>query len=304
MRSRAAAHRTLVVHAGGIGDFLLTCPALSQLAGQGPLDLAGRVDRLQLARAAGIAGVVHSMDDIGFHTLFSQPSARLIDFLRSYARVIVWMRDDGTLRANIERAGAPVVDVFPGLPPPAWTRHASDYYLDCLGFTPRPFQLAIPPAGPPLDVVIHPGSGSATKNWPFSRFEALAARLTQQGRHVTWCRGPAEENLTGIPQTDVLDITDLTALAGRLAAARLYIGNDSGITHLAAAVGCPTVAIFGPTDARVWAPQGAHVTVVEGKPWPSDEDVLAAASRAGLLHAGRLGMTPSNCPRTSGGNCA
>jgi hypothetical protein len=270
--------RTLVVHAGGIGDFLLTCPALLQLAEQGPLDLAGRPERLRLALAAGIVEAVHDLEDIDFYTLFSQPSARLGDFLRSYTRVIVWMRDDGALRDALQRAGAPEVEVFPGLPPPEWARHASEYYLNCLGMEARPFQLAVTPAGEPLDVIIHPGSGSAAKNWPLHHFEKVAARLMQHGRHVTWCRGPAEESRLESPQADALQETELTALASRLAAAQLYIGNDSGITHLAAAVGCPTLAVFGPTDPTIWAPKGAHVTVVAGKPWPSDEDVLEAFS--------------------------
>ncbi|HNT87980.1 MAG TPA: glycosyltransferase family 9 protein, partial [Candidatus Hydrogenedentes bacterium] len=66
-------------------------------------------------------------------------------------------------------------------------------------------------------------------------------------------------------------------IAGILAGARLYIGNDSGITHLAAAVGCPTVAVFGPTDPTVWAPRGARVHVVAGDPWPDAEAVLRDA---------------------------
>ena len=57
---------------------------------------------------------------------------------------------------------------------------------------------------------------------------------------------------------------NLYELAKWLASARLYIGNDSGITHLAAAVGTPVVAIFGPTDPAVWAPRGERVAVVSG----------------------------------------
>jgi heptosyltransferase-2 len=73
---------------------------------------------------------------------------------------------------------------------------------------------------------------------------------------VRWCAGP-EEDLAGAVRID-----DLYHLACWLRQARLYVGNDSGISHLAAAVGIPTVAIFGPTDPAVWAPRGAHVAVV------------------------------------------
>lgn len=64
------------------------------------------------------------------------------------------------------------------------------------------------------------------------------------------------------PLPGAVRIDDLYLLACWLARARLYIGNDSGITHLAAAVGTPVLALFGPTDPAVWAPRGPHVRVV------------------------------------------
>lgn len=78
------------------------------------------------------------------------------------------------------------------------------------------------------------------------------------------------------PDAPLLHAESLVELARSLAGARLYIGNDSGVSHLAAAVGCPTVVLFGPTDPRVWAPRGGHVTVVRGMPWPEVGQVLEA----------------------------
>ena len=75
---------------------------------------------------------------------------------------------------------------------------------------------------------------------------------------VHWCCGPEDPQLDG-----AVRIENLYELACWLARARLYIGNDSGITHLAAAVGTPVLALFGPTDARVWAPRGAHVRIAK-----------------------------------------
>ncbi len=89
--------------------------------------------------------------------------------------------------------------------------------------------------------MIHPFSGSARKNWPLERFRELAARLAMP---VRWCAGP-EEALN-----DAVRFENLYDLACWLSSARVYIGNDSGLTHLAAAVGVPVVAIFGPTDRR------------------------------------------------------
>ena len=90
---------------------------------------------------------------------------------------------------------------------------------------------------------------------------------------VRWCAGPEE----ALP--DAVRFDDLYELALWLASARLYIGNDSGITHLAAAVGAPVVAIFGPSDPAVWGPRGDRVRVLGGRgQWPETEEVLASAA--------------------------
>jgi hypothetical protein len=99
-------------------------------------------------------------------------------------------------------------------------------------------------------VAVHPFSGSAAKNWPLDSYQKLAERLRIPVRYCV----SREQHLEGAVQ-----IEDLYELACWLAGATLYIGNDSGITHLAAAVGVPVIALFGPTDPAVWAPRGARV---------------------------------------------
>jgi ADP-heptose:LPS heptosyltransferase len=85
---------------------------------------------------------------------------------------------------------------------------------------------------------------------------------------VCWCAGPEE------PLEGAVRFADLHELACWLAGARLYIGNDSGITHLAAATGAPVVALFGPTDPAVWAPRGPRVEVVAtGEPGEPIESI-------------------------------
>lgn len=274
--------RAVVVHTGGIGDFLLACPALARLAREGPIDLVGNRSRLDLAVAAGIAAAAHALDAVDFASVFTEPSSRLRDFLARFDRCIVWMRDeDGHVRRAVQRCGVRDVRVFAGLPPPGWREPASRYYLDCLGMADAPpLRLAIAPAPAAHDVIIHPGSGSVKKNWPLDRFQALAVELRAKGRAVIWCLGPAEADMQFADGNPCLRAASLVSLAGELAAARLYIGNDSGVTHLAAAVGSPTVAVFGPTDPRVWAPRGDHVTVAQGTPWPEAAAVLEAAQKA------------------------
>ncbi len=112
-------------------------------------------------------------------------------------------------------------------------------------------------------VLIHPGSGSPRKNWPKARFMELARRLAQAGHRVVWVLGPAEADQAGEGWgSESLDRPSLEVLAATLGSARLFVGNDSGVSHLAAAVGAPTLAIFGPTDPLVWTPDGTQVRTV------------------------------------------
>jgi ADP-heptose:LPS heptosyltransferase len=277
--------RTLVVHTGAIGDFLLALPAIAILRADGPIELAGYSDRLDLAVAGDIADAAHSLDAIDFQSALHEPSPRLREFAARFDRAIVWMRDpDRTISRNLGACGIRRVDTFPGLPDVGWTRHARDYYARCLGVAPQvDFRLRIASQGRALDVVIHPGSGSVEKNWPLENYIELAERLHAHGRTVTWCLGPAESDrqfhrLNAV--SEILRCELLAVVAGRLAAARLFIGNDSGITHLSALLGVSTIALFSRTDPAVWAPLGKHVRLVQGAPWPDVATVLALAERS------------------------
>lgn len=270
--------RTLVVHTGGIGDFLLMCPTLKRLAEDGPLELAGPYrDRLHLAVASGIADAAHDLDSTGFGSVFAEVGDSVLRFLSGFDRVIVWMQDDGAIRKACESAGVRDIRIFPGLPPENWSRHASDYFAECLGMgSLPPLRLPFESDEAPHDVLIHPGSGGARKNWPMDRFATLAAKLESAGRRVEWIVGPAEEHLSLPEKSVLLAVPSLVTLARHLSVTRLYVGNDSGITHLAAACGCESIAIFGPTNPVVWAPRGDHVTVVYEGAWPGFDRVRAA----------------------------
>ena len=270
--------RTLVVHTGGIGDFILLTPTLAELAKHCVVELLGHRERLALAVAMGIARTANDLDTADFHSVFTEPSHRLEVFCSRFSRAIVWMRDeDGAIQRGLEAAGIPDVKCYPGLPPDGWGRHASEYYAESLHFrigdTPRLGVLA--ETGYPL--LVHPGSGGRNKNWPLEDFVHVVQRLSGRERTAGWILGPAEEGITPPPGAHVIYRQSLVGLARVLAGARLYIGNDSGITHLAAASGCPTVAIFGATDPAVWAPRGSHVRMVKAAPWPVPEQVIDAA---------------------------
>jgi len=278
--------RTLVVHTGGIGDFLLALPTIRHLAKDGSVELLGRRERLDLAVAAGIADKSYDLDQVAFHTVFSKPAPVLKTFLARFQRAIVWMNDeDHAIKQALSDCGIANVRVFPGLPPENWTDHASRYYLQTLDASaPPPARLVLPRSGDHLDIAIHPGSGGNAKNWPIEHFYDLTNRLLDQGRQVHWILGPAEEDKHPPQTAKRIEQRPLVELGSLLTSARCSIGNDSGITHLAAAVGCPTVAIFGPTNPHVWAPVGEHVRVLQGTPWPTVEEALRAI--ASLLTIG------------------
>jgi len=119
-------------------------------------------------------------------------------------------------------------------------------------------------------IAIHPGSGGAWKCWSAERFAVVADHLLALGHRVLLIQGPADvaavERVRSIVQMLPLPVVaglNVEGLAALLSSCSGYLGNDSGVTHLAAAVGTPTVAIFGPTDPAVWAPLGPRVIVLK-----------------------------------------
>ena len=113
-------------------------------------------------------------------------------------------------------------------------------------------------------IAIHAGSGAGWKNWPADRFEGLAASLVSAGMALIAVSGEAENTRSMLTRDGVRTLAnlDLLRLAALLSRCDGYVGNDCGVSHLAALIGAPTTVIFGPTDPVVWAPRGERVTVV------------------------------------------
>jgi len=117
-------------------------------------------------------------------------------------------------------------------------------------------------------VVIHPAALMATKRWDAQRFAAIARQLMSRGLTVVLTCGPGEESVAREVGKDltgsiVVASPSIPELAELIRGARLYIGNDSGPTHLAAAVGTPTVAVWGSSDSRRWRPWRVESRVVQ-----------------------------------------
>lgn len=270
--------RLLVIHTGGVGDFICTFPALSALAETYSIDVAGLPERAALAHAAGIAEATHNLEYTGFASIFSEPDDRLRAFAARFDEALVWMADgDGQIARGLMAAGIPRVRCFAGIPPRDAKEHAAHWYARCAGTAiSLPYSATFQKIAADVDVVIQPGSGGRSKNWPLTRFDALAHRLEAVGCRVAWCLGPAEEEWPS--RRAALPPMPLVELAGVLGGARLFVGNDSGISHLAGATGCPTVAIFGPTNPNVWRPVGPRVRHLGGcGEWPDLDGVYRAA---------------------------
>jgi len=179
--------------------------------------------------------------------------------------------------------GARVDDV--GLGGPLWSPVGAEYspFIDKPTTSGDSLQTTIHAQGKVAKrfVAIHPGSGSAEKCWPISRFAEVIKRLWEQGYPVLLLSGPADtvqvddlmQQLSLSPTSEMFKLltnAPLLEVALQLQQCRCYLGNDSGITHLAAMLGVPTVAIFGPTDPKIWHPIGPFVKVIHE---PGLEDV-------------------------------
>ena len=112
--------------------------------------------------------------------------------------------------------------------------------------------------------VIHAAPMFRYKQWRRAGWRALADALRARGLAVVATGGPGDRAFLDDVWRDTPDVRRLDArlrwpeIAALLAGARLYVGPDTSVTHLAAASGCPTVALFGPTDPRLWGPWPAH----------------------------------------------
>ena len=213
----------------------------------------------------------------------------------------VWLRDHATVGAAMSRLGVRRVIGCSPLDAIPVRRHVARWLQDSLaplGVAPEIDDTALTA---PLPVgrkalVLHPGSGSVRKNWP----GWAAAIGSLHPLEVTVVAGQADAvaldallaawpSDTGAPT--VLSDLSLERLAAILAGASLYLGNDSGVSHLAAALSVPSVVVFGPTDPEIWRPIGPSVVVLggtrvttgifsESPRWPSVEEVASAARAA------------------------
>ncbi len=271
--SRGGSRTGLVYHAGGLGDWVLSLAAVHRVAAARPglrWSFWGPADRRRLLPGAGPPPP--ALLSRG-HTLWGDgPDPAVTESLAGFDVVLAF----GGRHAPtwIRHVPGPVVSVR-SFPPPGGPRVPAYQLrqLDRQGVPRFPgpwlpgWRRAVLPARVPERIVVHPGSGDPGKNLPADTWAAAVAALRRRtGLPAVAVLGPAEaerggwDALVGVADPRVCSgVGDLLAV---LAGAEVYLGNDAGPTHLAAALGVPTVAVFGPSDPALWRPLGRRVAVV------------------------------------------
>lgn len=246
--------RRLLIRPGAIGDFIVSLPALESLrADYTEVWCSGQ--NVPLARFADSA---QSIVASGLDRLGLLPAEDVIKRLRSFDSIVSWY---GTKNPEFRELVKKLHLPFKFLPSlPSGGQHAVEFYIDQareLAATPRSrFPEIRCPAADRTFAVIHPFASGAPKRAPMALFEEIASRLSPK-MPVHWLCGPEEE------REGAVQIVDLYELACWLRQARIFVGNDSGISHLAAAVGTPVQAFFRTTDSRTWGPRGPSVNIVK-----------------------------------------
>ncbi|MDE3221208.1 MAG: glycosyltransferase family 9 protein [Nitrospirota bacterium] len=286
----------MMIHPGGLGDVLLAVPAMTRLRTRFPkhrLVLCAEDQVAKLLLACRIIDEWISMQGRACADLFAgadSVTGQVQAWLEDCDLAISWMEDlDGKLTETLKAVGVREVVVRSPFSTAIQAAHQRDRFLEAINEAPSDGEegvlLAVTESvlhlgqacieaaglsiGQPL-VVIHPGSGSAHKCVGPEPLATVVAAVQISGGIPVILEGPADrEPVERLLQSCanppiVLKGLDVLTVAGVLAQARLFVGQDSGVTHLAGLIGVRTVALFGPTDPARWAPRGTHVAVLQG----------------------------------------
>jgi ADP-heptose:LPS heptosyltransferase len=286
--------RLLIWHQGALGDLLLAGPGLAAIRRHYPqarITALGHPERWRLlAKNLHLEAIWDSSAAL-WSDLFSTAglAPELVRRLAPFELALIFSpRPQPHLEARLILAGIPAVAWIPAFPADNHGRmpvailqaqHCARLGLRVSG---HPWRLAsdqgdaeaaTEPTGEGPCLAVAPGSGHASKNWPLSHYYEVTRTLAWEYHfQVIWLAGPAEQAMLPYLQAlaaaqgqMVLAQQPLARVAAILGQCQLYLGNDSGLTHLAAAAGTRRVlALFGPTDPEIWAPPGEQVRVLSG----------------------------------------
>jgi len=299
--------RILVIRGGAVGDTIVTLPALGALRQAFPeamIKLLGNPPRAVLAQHPHYVNCITDLERCDLYRLFSQHptlSEAMVTCLSACELILSYLpAPDETFATNLRRyCQGEVLTWWPH--PPASVHIAEHLLQPVTPFVHQPYDVCphvylTPTAqeaaaqfwrtmGLPTQGVIafHPGSGGAYKLWPVAGWKQVMAWAAQQGIPGLLISGPAEQahetqlwHTTDMPCWPCAHHLPLPHLAAILARCQAIVGHDSGITHLAAAVGTTTLALFGPTDPFVWGPRSPQACVL----WPQPSGPLTLTTLA------------------------
>ncbi len=303
--------KVLVWHQGALGDLILSLPAVHAIRrhyGGAVLHIICRGDMSDIIVENNLAEEVTSNEKGIFGRLFEDPGSDSPDlkaFLAGFDRAFVFMRNRH--EAFLDNVGRHIPQCYhiSTFPPPGLRLHVPRYQLEQLSEMGIDNDETFPvldvgggmsfPEGPPF-VAVHPGSGGRKKCWPLPRYMRLMEELRREGKvSFVVILGPAEDS--GEYETlekfiaekglraEIIRDMPVTGIARVLKRAAFFVGNDSGIAHLASALGTPALVIFGPTDHEVWKPAGVNAGIVRsGYPCsPCGEEAYRRCTGIGCL---------------------
>lgn len=291
--------KILVIRGGAIGDFILTLPALAALRRHFPqahLEVLGYPHIIQLALAGGLVDRASSIEARALASFFArngQLPQDLVDYFSEFDLILSYLYDpDDIFQTNIGRCSPAQFIACPHRADDRSQVHAARVYLKPLErlaifdadpvpklqvrTDSKPATTSSPPqdfpsrSAAPLSLALHPGSGSERKNWPERHWAELVQNLIDQTSfNLALVGGEAEgERLqrlsAALPpaRTRVAQSLPLAELARVLSGCSGFIGHDSGISHLAAALGLPTLILWGETAEAIWRPPADQVRVL------------------------------------------
>lgn len=276
--------RCLVIRGGAIGDFILTLPAMAVLkAGGATLEVMGYQRVLGLVHRRFYAENTRPIESAALAACFnprSEVAPSLAAYLRAFDEIYSYIYDpDELFSSTLRRLGVQTIhSISPIL---ASGSHATEQLLGPLAAAIRSPEIMQPRLyfseddrlqaaailKEKVDVMVHPGSGSAAKTWPFPNWLFVIRQLQAAGYKVALCGGeveePDREKWEKEAACQTLWNLPLHILGACLQRARLFLGHDSGISHLASAAGVRSLLLFGPTDPNLWAPPHPHTRILQ-----------------------------------------
>jgi heptosyltransferase-2 len=292
--------RILVVRGGNVGEFILTCPVFAALRAQFPgiaIEVLGYPRIAELAKRAGLIDEMRSIETraaAGFFARNAPLDEDLSDYFAEFSVIFSYLYDpDGFFQMNVSKVSAAQFISGRARPDEGGTLHACETFLKPLERLAIFDADAVPRLAFPhrvatgATIAIHPNPEAGPRAWPEAKWRNLAAAVAAKTSYRVVLIGDESQarvlQLTAaeLPKNraTVISSTALPELANQLGACHAFVGHDSGVTHLAAALGIPCVTIWGNSNATIWQPRGDNVTLLKnraGAVGVTQEEVLSA----------------------------